>query len=78
MSVTDIPNFEELSDLQRVELAEELFASLRNPEALPAPVTHRLVLEARWAEYTKNPSNVLSEEQFWAQVRTLKEWSFPS
>lgn len=56
-----------------MELAEELFASLRNPEALPAPVTHRLVLEARWAEYTKNPANVLSEEQFWAQVHSLKE-----
>ena len=73
MSVKDIPNFEELSDLQRLELAEELFASARNREALPAPIAHRLELEARWAEYTKNPSNVLSEEQYWAEVCTLKE-----
>ena len=42
MSVTDIPNFEHLTDLQRLELAEELIASIRNPEALPEPLAHRL------------------------------------
>jgi hypothetical protein len=35
MSVMEIPNLEQLSDLQRLELAEELFASVRNPQALP-------------------------------------------
>jgi len=33
--VTDIPNFEQLTGLERMELAEELIASVRNPEAAP-------------------------------------------
>ena len=72
MSVTDIPNFEQLSDLERLELAEELIGSVRNREALPTPVAHRLELERRWAEYERNPAVGLSEEQFWAQVQTVE------
>jgi putative addiction module component (TIGR02574 family) len=73
MSVTDIPNFEQLTDLERLELAEELVASVRHPEALPSPVAHRLEVERRWAEYTQNPAIGLSEEQFWAKVQALKK-----
>ena len=69
MSVTDIPNFEHLTDLQRLELAEELIASIRNPEALPEPLAHRLELERRWAEYEKDPTIGLSEDQFWNKVK---------
>ena len=72
MSVTDIPNFEHLTDLQRLELAEELIASIRNPEALPEPLAHRLELERRWAEYEKDPTIGLSEDQFWNKVKALK------
>jgi putative addiction module component (TIGR02574 family) len=72
MSVKDIPNFEQLTDLERLELAEELTASVRNPEALPAPVAHRLELEKRWAEFERNPSVALSQDQFWTKVRALK------
>ena len=50
MSVTDIPNFEQLTDLQRLALAEELFASVRDREALPTPLAHQLELQQRWAE----------------------------
>jgi putative addiction module component (TIGR02574 family) len=65
MSVMDIPNFEQLTDLERLALAEELVASIRNPEALPVPVAHQLELERRWAEYERNPAAALSQEQFW-------------
>jgi hypothetical protein len=41
MSVKDIPNFDQLTDLERLGLAEELVASVRNPDILPAPVAHR-------------------------------------
>jgi putative addiction module component (TIGR02574 family) len=69
MSLTDIPNFERMTDLERLQLAEELIASVRDPDALPEPVAHRLELERRWAEYERDPSIALSEEQFWARVR---------
>jgi putative addiction module component (TIGR02574 family) len=72
MNVTDIPNFEQLTDLERLELADELAASVRNPESLPPPIAHRLELAWRWAEYERNPSAALSSEQFWAKVDTLK------
>jgi len=51
MSVKDIPNFEQLTDLERLQLAEELIASIHAPEALPPPLAHRFELERRWAEY---------------------------
>ncbi len=72
MSVTDIPNFEQLTDLERLELAEELIASIRNPEALPEPLAHRLELERRWAQYERDPTIGLSEDQFWNKVKALK------
>ncbi len=72
MSITDIPNFEQLTDLERLELAEELIASIRNPEALPEPLAHRLELERRWAQYEKDPTIGLSEDQFWNKVKALK------
>lgn len=68
MGVKDIPNFERLTDLERLELAEALLGSIRNPEALPLPLAHRLELERRWAEYEQNPGTGLSEEQFWNKV----------
>jgi putative addiction module component (TIGR02574 family) len=71
--VRDIPNFEQLSDLERLELAEELIASVRNPEALSAPLTHRVELERRWAEYERNPTIGLSEKQLWEQIKVLKD-----
>ena len=55
-----------------MQLAEELMASIRNPDALPEPVAHRLELERRWAEYEADPGIALSEDQFWASVRSRK------
>jgi putative addiction module component (TIGR02574 family) len=69
VSILDIPNFDQLTDLQRLELAEELIASIRHPEDLPAPVAHRLELEKRWAEYEQNPGLALSPEQFRSRVK---------
>ena len=73
MRVTDIPNFEQMSDLERIELAEDLMASIRDPEALPPPVAHRVELERRWESYAQNAARGLSSEEFWAQVRASKE-----
>jgi len=72
MSVKDIPNFEQLTDLERLELAEALVASVRHPEALPASVAHHLELEKRWSRYEQNPDSALSQAQFWMEVKALK------
>lgn len=72
MRVTEIPNFEDMSDLERLELAEELLASIRSPETLAPPLAHRFELEKHWAAYERDPTIGLSQEQFWAKVQALK------
>ena len=72
MRAAEIPNFQDLTDLERVALAEELIASVRNPEVFPPPLVHRIELERRWRAYEENPSIALSEEDFWSYVNARK------
>jgi len=69
---TQIPHFEQMTALERLEVAEELIGSVRRPEALPPPIAQRLELERRGAEYERNPAVGLAQEQFWAKVQALK------
>jgi putative addiction module component (TIGR02574 family) len=70
---TEIPNFDRLSDEERVALADEILGSLRHPESLPPPQAHRVELDRRWAAYEANPGIALSRAQFRAQVTALKK-----
>ena len=72
MHATDIPNFEMLTDTERVTLADELLASVRVPDLLPPTVAHQLELERRWAAFAKDPSRGQTTEQFWASVEAMK------
>jgi putative addiction module component (TIGR02574 family) len=73
MRATEIPNFDQLSDRERVALADEILGSLKHPDALPPPLAHRAELDRRWAAYEANPGIALSREQFRAQVAALKK-----
>jgi putative addiction module component (TIGR02574 family) len=73
MRTTEIPNFDQLSDRERVALADEILGSLKHPDALPPPLAHRAELDRRWAAYEANPGIALSREQFRAQVAALKK-----
>jgi putative addiction module component (TIGR02574 family) len=73
MRTTEIPNFDRLSDKERVALADEILGSLKNPDALPPLLAHRVELDRRWAAYEANPSIALNREQFRAQVTALKK-----
>lgn len=73
MRTTEIPNFDRLSDQERVALADEILGSLRNPDALPPPLAHRAELDRRWAAYEANPGIALSRDKFRAQVAALKK-----
>jgi len=73
MRTTEIPNFDQLSNRERVALADEILGSLRHPDALPPPLAHRAELDRRWAAYEANPGIALSREQFRAQVAVLKK-----
>jgi putative addiction module component (TIGR02574 family) len=73
MRITEIPNFDRLSDQERVALAAEILGSLKNPDALLLPLAHRAELDRRWAAYEANPGIALNREQFRAQVAGLKK-----
>lgn len=73
MHVTEIPNFDQLTDLQRLALAEEILGSLNSPESLPAPLAHRTELDRRWAAFEANPSLALTKAQFRARVSALRQ-----
>ena len=66
MRAIDIPNFDQLTD-------REILASLKSPEELPPPLAHRAEVDRRWAAYQTDPSIALSDEQFSAQISTLKK-----
>ena len=68
MHATDIPNFEKLTDAERVSLADELLASVRDLESLPPDLAHQREVERRWEAYQKDPSRGMTKEQFWAAV----------
>lgn len=73
MRAAEIPNFDQLSDRERVALADEILGSLRHPDILPPPLAHRIELDRRWAAYEENPGIALSREQFRAQVAALRK-----
>ena len=73
MRATEIPNFDRLSDEERVALADEILGSLRAPDSLPPPMAHRVELDRRWAAYEANRTIALSREQFRAQVAALRK-----
>ena len=70
---TEIPNFDRLSDEERVALADEILGSLKHPDSLPPPLAHRVELDRRWAAYEANPGIALSRAEFRAQVAALKK-----
>ena len=70
MRAAEIPNFEQLSDVERLALAEELIASIRDPESLPPALAHRVELDRRWERFEQDPASALSEQAFWQRVRS--------
>jgi putative addiction module component (TIGR02574 family) len=73
MRAEQIPNFDQLSDAERLALAEDILSSLKHPETLPPPAIHRVELDRRWAAYQTNPGIALTKEQFRAQVAALRK-----
>lgn len=73
MHATEIPNFNQLSDRERVALADEILGSLQQPDIFPPPLTHKAELEQRWSAFEADPAIAVSREQFRAQVAALKK-----
>ncbi len=72
MHTTQIPNFDQLTDIERIALADEILGSLQSPELLPPPLVHRTELDRRWAAFEANPDGALTKEQFRDRVASLR------
>ncbi|MBL9203357.1 MAG: addiction module protein [Opitutaceae bacterium] len=73
MHATEIPNFDRLTDAQRLALADEILGSLRSPESLPPPLAHRAELNRRWSAFETDPSRALTKEQFRSRIAALRQ-----
>ncbi len=73
MHATEIPNFDRLTDTERLTLADEILGSLRSPESLPPALAHRTELDRRWAAFEAEPSRALTKEEFRARVAALRK-----
>ncbi|WP_221030316.1 addiction module protein [Actomonas aquatica] len=73
MKTAEIPRFQELSDLERLALADEILGTLREPESLPSPAWHGAELARRWQDFESGGSSPMTRQQFWAEVERLKK-----
>lgn len=73
MKVGDIPKFEDLNDLERLALAEDILGSLRSPEALPAPSWHGEELARRWSGFVEGRTRLLTRDEFRSEVDRLRK-----
>lgn len=73
MRVEEIPNFERLTDAERITLAEDILGSLKHSDSLPPPAAHRVELDRRWTAYLANPGIALSKEEFRTQVAAMRQ-----
>ena len=72
MSVKDIPNFEQLTDLERLGLAEELAASVRRPGGIARAAGTSLGIGKAVVSLRTQSVSALSQTRFWTAVESLK------
>jgi putative addiction module component (TIGR02574 family) len=73
MKLADFPEIQALSASEKLELVDELWASIGN-EVEESEVTdeEKRILNERWERYLRDPSSALSLEQFRKKVDTLR------
>ncbi len=73
MRVKDIPEIAELSTSEKMLLLEDLWDSIAEDESsIPVPQSQMDELEKRWADYRRDPSNVLTMEELQARINARK------
>ena len=73
MTLTDFPEVRALSAREKLQLVDELWASV-GPEldALEVSGEERRMLDERWATFLKHPASALTLEQFKERLKTRR------
>lgn len=73
MKLADFPNVEGLSATEKLQLVDEIWASIAN-ELNQAEVTNeeKRLLDERWARYEQNPASALTFEELKAKIRDAR------
>lgn len=70
MSDEDVAEILKLPPEERFRLAEIIWASLASdPESVPLGNAHRAAIDERLAEHERNPDDVVTREQVFAEAR---------
>jgi putative addiction module component (TIGR02574 family) len=70
VSDTDVAEIVKLPVEERMRLVELIGGSLAaNPAALPLGDSHRAVIDERLAEHERNPDNVVTRDEVFAEAR---------
>jgi putative addiction module component (TIGR02574 family) len=74
MKLADFPNVQALSAAEKLQLVDEIWASVAN-ELNNDHVTEeeKRLLDQRWMEYEKNPSSALTLDEFEKRVADARK-----
>ncbi len=73
MRVSDIPEINKLSTLEKILLVEDIWDSIASNEAVvPVPRSHMEELDRRLKRYESTPGNLLSLEELQARIEKKK------
>jgi len=71
MTMSDIPQLQELSKEEKLQLVEDLWDSIATlPDDLPVSEEEKSILNARLEAHRKSPGSALSLEKFKKQLAT--------
>ena len=74
MKLADFPNVQALSAAEKLQLVDEIWASVAN-ELNNDHITEeeKRLLDQRWMEYEKNPSSALTLDEFEKRVADARK-----
>jgi len=65
MTLADIPQIQQLSTAEKLQLVAELWDSIAaDPRNVPVSEEEKVLLEERWQEHLRDPKSALSLEEF--------------
>lgn len=69
MTLTDLPQVQQLSAAEKLQLLGELWDSIAaEPTSVPVSAQEKMLLEERWQEHLHDPKSALSLEEFKQQL----------
>ncbi|MSU61124.1 MAG: hypothetical protein EXS31_01805 [Pedosphaera sp.] len=73
MKLADLPEVRALSAREKLQLVDELWEEVaRDSESLEVTEEEKNLLDERWAAFLRDPSRVLTLDEFKERIKTLR------